>query len=60
LTFSPSKGKRASGSRGAAPASLGEYSAKRTFAATPEPAPAVDEATTGDSDKDTLALDPRP
>ncbi|MBI2320262.1 MAG: ATP-dependent DNA ligase, partial [Betaproteobacteria bacterium] len=29
------------------PASLGEYSAKRTFDATPEPAPAIPEARTG-------------
>jgi bifunctional non-homologous end joining protein LigD len=41
----PPKGKRANGT--AEPTPLSEYSAKRTFGATPEPAPAVLEARTG-------------
>src|ERR1700693_644849 len=42
-----SKGKPAAGPRTAEPASLSEYSAKRTFEATPEPAPAAPEARSG-------------
>ncbi|MBI4205558.1 MAG: DNA ligase D [Betaproteobacteria bacterium] len=38
---SRSKDKRANPPRAAEPASLGDYSAKRTFGATPEPAPAM-------------------
>ncbi|MBI4292646.1 MAG: DNA ligase D [Betaproteobacteria bacterium] len=45
--LSPPKGRQANQPRTAEPASLGEYSAKRTFEATPEPAPAILEARTG-------------
>jgi bifunctional non-homologous end joining protein LigD len=43
----PSKAKRANGSDGAGSASLRDYSAKRAFDATPEPAPAAVEARAG-------------
>ncbi len=42
-----SRAKRAQPRRAAAPMPLGEYSAKRTFEATPEPAPAAIETRTG-------------
>ncbi len=42
-----SKGKRAVRPRAPEPASLSQYSAKRTFEATPEPAPAAPEARSG-------------
>ncbi|MGH8728465.1 MAG: DNA polymerase ligase N-terminal domain-containing protein [Burkholderiales bacterium] len=41
------KGKRATSPRTAEPTSLSEYSAKRIFEATPEPAPAVRAASSG-------------
>lgn len=43
----PSTGKRADPARTAEPTSLDEYSAKRSFAATPEPAPALPQACSG-------------
>ena len=47
MARSPSKAERANGARRAASASLRDYSAKRTFGATPEPAPAEPEARVG-------------
>jgi len=47
MVRAPSKSKRANGLVGTASASLRAYSAKRTFGATPEPAPAEPEARAG-------------
>ncbi len=47
MVRAPSKAMRANGARGVASASLRDYSAKRTFGATPEPAPAEPEARVG-------------
>ncbi len=47
MVRAPSKAKRANGSEGSASASLRDYSAKRIFDATPEPAPAAPQARPG-------------
>ncbi len=47
MARSSPRGSRANGTRGGAPPSLVEYSSKRSFAVTPEPAPKVSEARTG-------------